>query len=236
MPISGSRLTCRKVWQATFLGLLPQIRNYAIPAFRHLRAKDREEAVQETVVQAFVLFVRLMRRGRGEQVFPTTLARFAVARVRQGRTLGTDMNSLDVTSSYAQRRRGFVINRLDHYDPRNRCWIEAAVEDYRTPVVDQVCFRIDFPDWLSRLTRRNRRVAESLAHGNSTHAVARQFRVSAGRVSQLRREFYESWEQFQQGLVTAAERSSRNGCQRPQSASRALRRSGKRNQTLTATA
>ena len=105
MPISGSRLTCRKVWQATFLGLLPQIRNYAIPAFRHLRAGDREEAVQETVVQAFVLFLRLMRRGRGEQVFPTTLTRFAIARVRQGRTLGTDMNSLDVTSSYAQRRR-----------------------------------------------------------------------------------------------------------------------------------
>ena len=110
------------------------------------------------------------------------------------------------------------------------------VEDHRTPVVDQVCFRVDFPDWLSRLNRRNRRIAESLAHGNSTHAVARQFRVSAGRVSQLRREFYESWEQFQQGLVTATERSSRNDCQRPRSAASALQRSSKRNQTLTATA
>jgi len=39
------------------------------------------------------------------------------------------------------------------------------VEDYQTPVPDQVCFRIDFPEWLSRLPNRDRRVAEALANG-----------------------------------------------------------------------
>jgi hypothetical protein len=136
MPFSASKCTCRKTWHPRFLRLLPRIYDYAIPAFRDLQRDEREEAVQETVAQAFVLFVRLMRRRRAELVFPTIIARFAIARVRDGRTLGTSLNSRDVS-------------------------------------FDQVCFRIDFPEWLARLSRRNRRIAESLACGNSTNHVAR---------------------------------------------------------------
>jgi hypothetical protein len=72
----------------------------------------------------------------------------------------------------------------------------AVVEDPHTPVFDQVCFRVDFPAWLDRLSRRNRRIAEYLALGNPTCAVAKRFHISAGRISQLRREFYNSWQNF----------------------------------------
>jgi hypothetical protein len=81
--------------------------------------------------------------------------------------------------------------------------LEVILEDHRTPVPDQVAFRIDFPNWLAILSRRNRRIAEALAVGNSTGYVAKRFKLSAGRISQLRGELYRSWQNFH-GDPTAA--------------------------------
>jgi len=53
-----------------------------------------------------------------------------------------------------------------------------------------------FANWLRRLSRRNRRIAQFLALGNRTSDTARKFKVSEGRVSQLRRELAESWRAF----------------------------------------
>ena len=74
--------------------------------------------------------------------------------------------------------------------------MEAMVEDNQTPVADQVVFRIDFPAWLRTHPRRERRIAETLAVGHSTTEVAKRFHVSAGRISQKRREFHDSWQDF----------------------------------------
>jgi transposase-like protein len=63
-------------------------------------------------------------------------------------------------------------------------------------VPDIVSFRVDFADWLASLSRRDRRIAESLAIGNRTSDVAKRFDVSSGRISQLRRELAESWTEF----------------------------------------
>ena len=56
--------------------------------------------------------------------------------------------------------------------------------------------RIDFSDWLDSLKRRDRRVAEFLATGETTTVAARKFKVSAGRISQLRKELAQSWRRF----------------------------------------
>jgi hypothetical protein len=199
MPNPVLHSACRQSWQPLFLGLVPQIRNYAAPAFRTLRRDDHENTVQETIAQAFFLFVRLMHRGKQDPVFPTVLARFAICRVRQGRTLGTPLNSSDALSDYAQLRRSFNIDRPDQYDSRRQRRLESLIEDHRTPVIDQVWFRMDYPEWLSRLSFRRRRIAESLASGDSTNAVARQFRLCPARISQIRRELLESWEKFHEG-------------------------------------
>ena len=72
--------------------------------------------------------------------------------------------------------------------------------DTRTaPVPDIVAFRCDFPAWLNTLSRRDRRIAEILALGHRTREVAKRFDVSAGRISQLRRELAESWREFTGG-------------------------------------
>ena len=65
--------------------------------------------------------------------------------------------------------------------------------DTRTsPVPDIVAFRCDFADWLSSLKRRDRRIAESLALSNRSGEVAKRFKVTTGRISQIRRELAES--------------------------------------------
>ena len=109
-------------------------------------------------------------------------------------------------SPYAQQQKGIHVERLDRFDEEDNEWVEAVVEDDRTPIPDQVAFRCDFPVWLKRLSRRNRRIAEALAVGHTTGDVARRFKVSPGRISQLRRLLQQSWQEFQ-GEILAARRT-----------------------------
>ena len=106
--------------------------------------------------------------------------------------------SKNVLSKYCQVNKGVVVERLDRREKDDEnAWTKAVVEDTRTPPVpDIVAFRIDFADWLKSLRRRDRRVAEALSLGHTTGHVARKFRVSDGRISQLRRELAESWHRF----------------------------------------
>ncbi len=121
--------------------------------------------------------------------------------------MATKWRSANNTSGvcrYAQRAKGFFVERLDRFDQVTGQWKEAIVEDLRTPVPDQVAFRIDFPAWLGSLSKRDRPIAETLALGHSTGQVAGHFRISPGRVSQIRRELCRSWHQWH-GELPAAE-------------------------------
>ncbi len=106
------------------------------------------------------------------------------------------LNVRDVTSPYCQRRKHVTVARLDHFDEEENQWIEAVVEDPHTPVFDQVWFRCDFPEWLNKLSPRNRKIALKLARGETTGWVSRQHHISAARVSQLRRELHKAWLRF----------------------------------------
>jgi hypothetical protein len=183
-------------WHARFLTFVPIIRTHAQLCFRHLRGDWKDEAVAEVIANACVAFARLVEQGREDLAYPTVLARYAVAQVREGRKVGSSLNVRDVLSPYAQQRKRFHVERLDYFDDDEGQWREAVVEDPNTPVFDQVCFRIDFPSWLSSLQRRNRRIAQSLSLGKSTKEVAKKYAISAGRISQLRRELHDSWCRF----------------------------------------
>jgi hypothetical protein len=183
-------------WCEGFLTMLPAIRRKAAWMFRSLSPDAREEAVAECIATALVAYVALVERGKADLAYPTVLAQYAAAQVRRGRHVGTRLNSRDVLAKLAQRRHGFAVKHLDRFDNDSGQWIEATVEDARTPVPDQAAFRIDFPAWLAVQTLRKRRVAETLAMGHSTRETAERFKISAGRVSQLRRELYDSWRVF----------------------------------------
>ena len=185
-------------WHVGFLEMLPKIKAYAETAFQHWSAEAREDAVQETLANAMVAYRRLAERGKLDIAYPTVLARFAVAQIRDGRRVGSRRNCRDVISPYARRRNGFILESLDRFDRVEGEWLEAVVEDDRTPIADQVAFRIDFPKWLGLLSKRDRLIAEALATGHSTSEVAAQFRLSSGRISQMRREYFKSWQRLHQ--------------------------------------
>ena len=98
-------------------------------------------------------------------------------------------------SRHSQRHHNLVVERLDRRDPIGQ-WKEVLLEDYRTPVPDQVAFRIDFGTWMSGLSPLKRVVAALLAIRETTGDTARRCSLTAGRVSQLRRELQENWHAY----------------------------------------
>ena len=66
----------------------------------------------------------------------------------------------------------------------------------QSPVVEQVAFRLDFPSWLASLSERDQRIVRMMLLGHTTTWLSRRFQLSAGRISQLRRQLMEDWRRF----------------------------------------
>ena len=177
--------------------MLPRIEESASFAFRDLLPEARQEAVQDVTVGALVAFVRLVSLGTAHLPFPTVRARFGVALYRGGRRVASRLNGRDVLSPYAQRKQKFGVQHLHRYCRRQNEWREVLVEDKRATPADVAAMRIDFADWLESLSRRQQRIANLLASGETTGGAAKQLRVSHGRISQIRRELEQSWQAFQ---------------------------------------
>jgi hypothetical protein len=186
-----------------FLEMLPQIREQARHAFRNEQSERREDLLAEVIANCWVAFVRLMDRGLDDVIYPTPLVQYAIKQVRDGRRVGSKLNTNDVSSGYAQRRKSFVLKTLDLFDDAKQEWKEVLVEDKHAGPADTAASRIDFDAWLRLLPRRTRRVAETLAKGETTKTTAKRFHVSAGRISQLRRELQQRWQDYQGEAVFA---------------------------------
>ena len=186
-------------WQELFVReLLPCVERHASFYFRYLRGIDSEEATAEAVAFALGSFVRLLRRGRDPGAFAGRLARVAVLRVRSGRLYGSPENSQDILSRLARQRRGFRVASLDGDVPETgTAWKALLVDDGKSTPAELAISRIDFATWLNRMAGRRRNIAETLAAGYRTEEVARRFRLSRSRISQMRREFETSWQAFQ---------------------------------------
>ena len=180
-----------------FLSLLPRIREHAGFAFRTQPPERREELVAEVVANAFVAFTRLVKRGLSRLAYATPLAKFAIRKVRAGHRVGCKLNVRDVSSEYAQQRKGFTVARLDRFDTGKGEWREVLIEDRKAGPADTAAARLDIAEWLTNLPKRKQRVAETLASGETTKAAARKLCVSPARISQTRRELEMSWREFQ---------------------------------------
>jgi hypothetical protein len=191
-----------------FLTLLPTIQRHFGYAFRRIPKPSRQDVLQEALVAAFIFYRRLIARRRRDQIFASPLGRYAVFHVRNGRRVGSPKNGADVSCPFVARRRGFRVEPIDRFERGARRWTLMAVPSSSTPIPDQVAFRLDFPQWLSTQSLRNRRLIQALGRGDTTSEAARQFRISAGRVAQLRSQFAKSWRAFQgetqETSVTAA--------------------------------
>lgn len=177
-----------------FLELLPQIKRQASRAFRNFQPAEREELVQEVIANTYVAFTRLVELGKQELAYATPLAMYAVRHVRSGRRVGTRVNKRDVLSPANRRVTVEPLQRFDHGDGE---WQEILVEDRHTGPAETAAARLDVANWYRKLPMTKQRVARVLASGESTQETAKQFGVSSGRVSQLRRELQSSWQELQ---------------------------------------
>lgn len=75
-------------------------------------------------------------------------------------------------------------------------WLDALAVCPGPEPWELAAARLDVPPWVRRLSKHKRRVARELAKGRGTCEVASLFGMSAGRVSQLRRELRDSWERY----------------------------------------
>ncbi len=196
-PVRKSRRVSNPpAWHAGFLAMLPTIHSYARGAFGHLNPEARQDMIQEVIANALVAYVRLFQQGRIALAYPTVLARYGVAQVRDGRKVGCKLNIRDVLSPYCQKRKNIAMERLDHFDHETGEWQEILVEDRHCGPFDIVRTKLDFAAWLRSLPIKLRRIAKTLASGQRTGDVARKFGLTDGRISQMRSELLASWRLF----------------------------------------
>jgi hypothetical protein len=203
--------SCLDQLHADFLTLLPRIEAHGRVAFRGLAcASRREEAIAEMVGLSWLWFLRLLERGKDPAAFVSALAVFAARQVHAGRRLTGQDTSKDAMSRRAQRRHGFRVEPLptstrrpieDFYgSPRGQTDLDAFEERLHdnaiTPPSDAAAFRLDFRSWLRTRSGRDRRLIGDMMRDERTGDLARKYRVSAGRISQLRREYMQDWRRF----------------------------------------
>lgn len=196
---------------ARFRVLIPRIETHARIYFRGVRCPDqKEEYVAETLALAWKWFIRLAEKGKDASQFCTALARFAACAAKCGRRLAGHERAKDVMSPVAQRRHGFTVERLpasfrtameDLYsDPQGQevlnSYEQRLVDNMVTPPPDAAAFRIDFPQWLSGWTDRDRRIIGDMSRDERTCDLARKFGVTPGRIAQLRRQYFDDWNRF----------------------------------------
>ena len=180
-----------------FEQMLPRIRLMSLHAFRDKDHELRYELVAEVIARAYAAFVRLAKQGRADIGYATPLALFSIKQVKSGRRMGSSLNIKDVSSEYAQMNKGITLLRLDRYNTKRAAWKEVVVEDRRSGPAEIAAMRIDFDAWLATLNRRERRIAKTLAAGETTGVVARKFGLSPSRISQMRGQLRRAWQIFQ---------------------------------------
>jgi len=187
-----------KHWQVAFLNLLPVIQSIARRHFRHVRCPyTKHDHLAEATALAWSWYLRLVRKGRDPSQFVVTFSQLVARAVYSGRRLCGQERARDALSPVCQRRRGFVVAPLpDGTAMVGNVFDDALADNTRTPVPDQVQFRLDFPRWRKSLGRGRRALVDAMAAGHRTTDLAAMFKISLGRVSQVRRELCESWRTF----------------------------------------
>jgi hypothetical protein len=180
------------------LTILARIKNHAAIYFRHIKCHGRRaDCIAEAIALAWKWFVRLAEKGKDATRFPSVLASYAARAVRSGRRLCGQERAKDVLSTVAQQRHGFCVGKLPDFSTESvNPLAEALTDNTVSPVPEQVQFRCDFPGWRRTHHRRDRRLIHAMMLGHRTMDLARRFRLSPARISQLRREYKDGWEEF----------------------------------------
>src|SRR6266446_4391232 len=185
---------CRREFETA----LPRIQRHAGIYFRNVICPHKKaDLIAETIAMSWKWWLRLRERGKNPNLFVSAIAGYATKAVASGRRVCGMEKPKDVLSPFAQHDHGFSVGKLPDFETLlGNPLFEALHDNTQTPPDEQVAFRIDFPCWFAGYDERRRRIIRSMMTGERTHHLAQLFRISAARVSQLRREFKEDWDRF----------------------------------------
>ena len=179
-----------------FLAVMPRVSYLARRRFAYMQREQREDAVAEAIAAGFMAYLSMKRRGRLNLISTVGFARNAVSHVVAGRHVGGSQAGGDVMSELGRRRHGCSVQSFDaeSVDNTEGCgWLHEAVAAHQTPVPEQVAIRVDGGRWLASLNTRERWMIEELAAGEMAVKVAKHFGISPARLSQLRKQWADSW-------------------------------------------
>lgn len=167
-----------------FEGFLPDILTVLATKFTGIRCADtRDDLTAEAVALSYKYFLSMRRRGRDvDTELMCGVAGNAAKSALSGRQLAGDRPRKDALSPQANTLR------TDFED--------LLIDDGRTPIPDQVRFRIDWPEFLETLPARDQEMIRFLMLGNPAKDAARKFGISFGRASQLRKQWAHAWAGF----------------------------------------
>lgn len=192
-----ARLT-RRVLHRRFTAALPRIVRHAQVVFRHVKCwHTKQDKVQEVRSLCWKWVRALNKVGKAWWEFVSQLASYACRAVKSGRKVTGMISAKDVLNEMTQARKGFYVGKLVEQETLSDNPItDALIDNTQTPVDEQVAFRLDFPAWRGTYDERRQRIMDALALSHRTKDVAAKFKMSEGRVSQLRREFMDDWQRF----------------------------------------
>ena len=132
-----STLATSRRWQTNFLKVLPAVKEHAAVSFRHLSPEAKAEATAEAVARACVNYATLVRQRKLARAYTGNIATNAVRAVNGGRHVGGHINSKDVLSPLAQKRRGFAIGSINPWNRQEGDWRDMVLETRRASPADQ---------------------------------------------------------------------------------------------------
>lgn len=171
--------------QTHFAQQLAALQRFARFHFRGYPPEARQEMIANVVALAWKFFHSLYRKGRADEPgILNSCLRYAIKQVHCGRKVEGKNRSKDILDYRRSRKVRIDGCDLDGFVGRS------------TPVVDAVSFRVDVPDFLATLDDRQQRMAVDLATGMTTGEAAEKYGLSAGRISQFRKEFKQLFDEF----------------------------------------
>ena len=129
-----------------------------------------------------------------KEVFYTPIMKYAIRRYNSGRRF-SGTSTVDVLSDCTRILERCDICSLDQFYLHDGDL--PFLTDWRqSDVADAVQFKIDFEDWVAQQTGRDQQIIGMLCKGHTTNDVSRKHGVSAGLISQYRRRYETSWQDF----------------------------------------
>ncbi len=185
---------------------------------RYLRHRGyRAELAEELLAEAQGLAWRAWEQDPRCREYPGKLARFSTIQAVSGRRVcSVDSTSLEggTTPEHRKHRPRTYSNVkvsvflhhvvalvLEDQDYSANEAFDCVADPRRDLPPDTVQLRLDFRAWFATLPAREQRFLMMVLTDRSASGgrIARRFRISEGRVSQLRRALRESYERFAKG-------------------------------------